>query len=119
MKTYPDFVEFIEQPKYLGVVWEYVKSEAVKNGFKKWQVWLYARFYRRKRIKLKQIFKKNLKICCYVFAVMGLIMFTWDVRKLIKSTTAKNILQSVESVIHICEDVPAGCEQATNILRSI
>lgn len=118
MKTYPDFVEFIEQPKYLGVVWKYVKKEAVESGFKKWQVWLYARFYRRRRIDLKKICKKILKLCLYIIAIWGLFVFTYDIRALITSTTKRNALQSIEAVISICEDVPTGCESAIKILRS-
>lgn len=115
MKTYKDFKAFIEQPKYLGTVWEYVRSEAIKNGFKKWQVWLYTRHYRHTRISLKPICKKILKLCWYVLVVVGLIAFTWDMRKLIQSTTRKNDMQSIESLIHICKESPDVCNKVGKI----
>ena len=118
MKTYKDFKEFVNQSKYMGVVWQCVLYDATNAGFKKWQVWLYAKFYRRTYMfHIKPILKRFCKLCWYIFVCFGLFVLTLDVRGLIKSTTKKNVLQSLESAVHLCEDVPNGCEHVINILK--
>ena len=114
MKTYEEFKKFVNQPKYMGVVWQCVLYDATNAGFKKWQVWLYARLYQH---TYKPILKRFCKLCWYIFVCFGLLVLTLDVRGLIKSTTKKNVMQSLESAVRLCEDVPNGCEYVINILK--
>lgn len=121
MKTYKDFKAFIEQPKYLGIVWEYVRSEAIKNGFKKWQVRLYTIFYRRKPItnRLKHVCKKIGKFLWLGFMYFGLFLLSIHLYDLIKSTIRKNDMQSIESLIHICKESPDVCNKVVKIYKGI
>ena len=65
MKTYKDFKEFLYSPEYFGFKWDYIREEAIKDGFKAWQFYLYKWWYLKNFhfTTLKKTVYKILKYC--------------------------------------------------------
>ena len=113
MKTYADFKVFINNPKYQWVIWEAIKKDAIKAGFKNWQWNLYQWWYLRKfHFRGVRIFiKKTLKYLWYIFVFAGLFCLSWDLHNLMKSTTRKNDVVTLSYVAHTCTEYPNLCER--------
>ncbi len=113
MKTYQQFKHFINSPQYFGVTWEWVKHEAIKDGFKRWQVDLYSWWYHKRfnLITLKRLAKKILKLLWYIFVAFGLMILTYDLRDLIKSAARKNKVITLSYIARTCNDYPSLCER--------
>lgn len=113
MKTYADFKIFINNPKYQGTLWEAIKKDAIKAGFKKWQWNLYQWWFLRKFHfrGIKIFLKKALKFLWYVIVFIGLFVLTNDLRNLIKSTTQKNNVVTLSYIVRTCNDYPSLCDR--------
>ena len=113
MKTYKDFKEFLYSPEYFGFKWDYIREEAIKDGFKAWQFYLYKWWYLKNFhfTTLKKTVYKILKYIWYVFVFFGLFAFGWDLHNLIEATTRKNEVVTLSYIARTCTDYPNLCEK--------
>lgn len=118
-KTYKDFKRILQNPYYANYTWNYVKEQAIKDGFKSWQINLYKWWHLRKFHFgiLTRWGRKILKWLWYVFIFVGLFFIAEDLRGLIKSTTRRNNMQSIESLVYVCKGTPQICNDATKIWK--
>ena len=110
-KTYQEFLEFIEQSKFIGATHSSIRKEAMDNGFNGWLFDYYIRKYNRGYIEKIRI-KKVLKYIFYIFVYFGCFCFTWDLYCMIKSTTIRNETETLALVIDSCYKAPKLCKYA-------
>lgn len=110
MKSYQQYLEFIEQSKFVGCTYSSIRKEAMDNGFKGWLFDYYTRKYHR-RYKTKR-FKTILKYIFYGFMYFGLFCFSLDVFNLIKSATTRNETETLALVVDTCYKAPKLCKYA-------
>jgi hypothetical protein len=110
-KTYQEFLEFIEQGKFIGATYSSIRQEAIDQGFKGWLFdyynWKYSNRYNK-----KDTMKKVLKYIFYIFVYFGCFCFTWDLYYMIKSTTIRNETETLALVIDSCYKAPKLCKYA-------
>lgn len=118
-KTYKDFKRILQNPHYIGYTWDYIKESAIKDGFKLWQINLYKWWHLRNfhYVALKRWGRNILKWVWYIFVFVGLLILTGDLRGLIKSSTSRNNMQSIESLVSVCKRTPQICNDATKIWK--
>lgn len=110
MKSYRQYLDFIQQQKFVGCTYSSIRKEAMDNGFKGWLFDYYTRKYHR-RYKTKR-FKTVLKYIFYGFVYFGCFCFAWDLYNMIKSTTIRNETETLALVVDTCYKAPKLCKYA-------
>lgn len=114
MKTYRQYLDFIQQPKFVGNTYSSIRASAINNGFKGWLFDYYTRKYHRryKTKRTKTVLKTTLKYILYGFAYFGIMCITWDVFYLIKTATIRNETETLALVVDTCYKAPKLCKYA-------
>lgn len=106
MKTYKQFVEFVNQKKFLGVAYSSIRSEAIESGFNGWLFDFYLRKYNKgiRPFCIKHAIKMVVLFCC--------LALCFDLHYMIKSITQRNETETLALVVDTCYKSPKVCKDA-------